>query len=102
MSISNTAASALKRMHAGMFHDPVRDWLVLLSTALIVLAGMVVWNAWAFDTVASGGIIGTPETSPASALDQSSLEDIRRVFADRAAEKAKYATGVYRYDDPSQ
>ena len=82
--------------------DPERDWIVLLILAFIALVIIIVWNAYAFDTVAGGGVIGKPATSSAPVFSQSSLDAIRTVFSDRAAEEAKYASDVYHYTDPSQ
>lgn len=64
--------------------------------------GIVVWNVWAFDTIANGGVIGTTATSTPPVFNHSSLDAIRAVFQMRAVEETKYVTGVYRYADPSQ
>lgn len=101
MSLFNATGSFLNRVHGGTRHDPVRDWLVLLSIAGLILAGVIVWNVWVFDSVANGGTIGSVEGGPAT-TNKVSLEEIRAVFEERAVEKARYATGVYRYADPSQ
>jgi hypothetical protein len=82
--------------------DPERDWIVLLILASITLVIIIVWNAYAFDTVAGGGVIGAPTKSSAPVFSQSSLDAIHKVFTDRAAEEEKYASDVYHYSDPSQ
>lgn len=102
MHISDFIGSFLKRLRSGASIDPVRDWIVLLIASTIALAGIIVWNVWAFDTVASGGTIGTPTTRAPVVSERVSLEAVRAVFANRAAEKAKYETGVYSFADPSQ
>lgn len=102
MNIFDTVISPLRRLRPGGLQDPARDWFVLLISSVIVLAGIIVWNVWAFDTVASGGAIGSAEPKAAPLFSRATLEDIRTIFADRAAEEAKYVTGVYRYADPSQ
>ncbi len=102
MNISDTIASLLKRMRYGANIDPVRDWLVVLTLSIIVLACIVVWNVWAFSTVASGGAIGTSSPKAAPIFDPASLNAIHTIFAARADEEARYVTGVYRYADPSQ
>ena len=89
-------------MRTGAHQDPVRDWLVLILLSTIVLAGIIVWNVWAFDTVASGGIIGNSTIGTSAVPGRFSLDAIRTIFANRAAEEAKYVTGAYRYTDPSQ
>lgn len=90
--------------HGGLlpYADPERDWLVLLIVSVMVLSGVVVWNAWAFDTVANGGVIGSPATSTAPVFSKSSLDDLHAIFANRAAEEDKYMSGAYHFSDPSQ
>ena len=103
MNNSSSFISAFLR-HVRLFsnNDPSRDWLFLLISSIIILLSIVVWNVWAFDTVANGGTIGTASTSITPIFDQASLETIHTIFAERAAEEGKYASGVYRYTDPSQ
>lgn len=102
MNIFNSISSFFKRLHTGTHQDPVRDWLILIICSLIALAGIIVWNAWAFDTVASGGVIGTPVSGAPPVFSRTSLDTIHTIFASRADEQAKYVTGTYRYADPSQ
>lgn len=101
MSIFKPISFFLKRTHTGAPADPVRDWLVLLSLSTVALVSIIVWNAWAFDTIANGGTIGISTESAPVGFNQSSLDTIRGVFANRAAEEARYATGIYRFTDPS-
>lgn len=102
MNISNFINSFFSRFRSAVHFDPMRDWLVLFTLSILAFVSIVVWNAWAFDTVARGGVIGTSATSTPLIFNRSSLDAIRTVFAERAIEGAKYATGVYRYADPSQ
>ncbi len=102
MNISNTIGSLFSRFRTGTRQDPVRDWLGLLTFSMLVFVSIVVWNVWAFDTVAQGGVIGPAANSTPSIFNSTSIEAIRTVFATRAVEEAKYVTGVYRYADPSQ
>jgi len=95
-------SSFIKRLRYGARLDPARDWLVVLIFFSIAFLGIVVWNVWAFDTVAGGGVIGTPAPSATATFDRTSLEAIRTIFESRADEEAKYVTGVYRYADPSR
>jgi len=101
MNIQSLTESFLKHLRYGVL-NPVRDWLVLLTLSAIALAGIIIWNVWAFQTVAQGGIIGTTATSSSSIFNHSSLDTIEIIFANRAAEKVKYETGTYRFADPSQ
>ena len=102
MRTLHLVASFFNRLRRGAHLDPLRDWLVMLTLSAILLVGIVVWNVWAFDTVARGGVIGSPSTATSSAFSRASLDAIQTIFADRTAEEAKYVTGVYRYTDPSQ
>ncbi|HUX81018.1 MAG TPA: hypothetical protein VMV38_01705 [Candidatus Paceibacterota bacterium] len=82
--------------------DPVRDWFTLFTLSLILLAGIIVWNVWAFDTVVNGGAITAVPVSSTPVFNTSSLNTIHTIFATRAAENAKYMAGVYHVTDPSQ
>ena len=102
MDIFDSFNSFLKRLRSHATVDPVRDWLILLSVSLIILVGIIIWNVWAFETVAGGGTIGAPATKTPAVFNNSSLYTIHTILENRAAEEAKYKTGVYRYADPSQ
>lgn len=102
MTIFNYLSSFIKRMRFGISGDSVHDWLVLLALSTIALISIIVWNVWAFDTVASGGALGTPHTRAPEVFNKSSLETIRTIFENRAVEEVKYESGVYRFTDPSQ
>ena len=102
MNIFNSLGSYARRFRSGVRGDPVRDWLVLLTLSIFAFVCIVVWNVWAFDTVARGGSIGTTATTTPAVFNRSSIDTINAVFEKRAAEEAKYVTGVYRYTDPSQ
>lgn len=104
MNIPSLVTSFLMRARRRARADPSRDWLALLTLSAIVLAGIVVWNIWAFETVADGGAIGgaPAKPTPSIILNHASLDVVRAIFESRAAEKAKYSTGTYRYADPSQ
>jgi hypothetical protein len=102
MNISHFISTIMKRLRAIAYPDPVRDWLLLVSVALLVLFGIIVWNALTFNTVANGGIIGTPATSTPALFSRPALDAVQQVFIDRAAEEAKYTNGTYSYANPSQ
>ena len=102
MNILNSARSFINRLRTSAHIDPVRDWLIILTFFIFALIGIVVWNVWAFDTVARGGVIGTAVKSVEPVFNSASLDAIHSVFSKRATEEAKYVTGVYRYADPSQ
>lgn len=94
--------SLLIRFRAGIRPNPERDWAVILLSSLIILAGIVVWNIRVFDTVARGGVIGTPPAKSSSVFNRALLSDVRAIFEARASEELKYRTGTYQYADPSQ
>ena len=102
MNLPHFISSFVQRVRAGAHQDPVRDWLALITLSAIALAGIIVWNVWAFNTVARGGTIGTAPTTAPQVFNRASLDAVQTIFRERAAEEAKYATGAYRYADPSQ
>ncbi len=102
MNIFNSSNSFLRRLRNSVHRDPARDWLMLLAFSTVALAGIIVWNARAFDTVANGGVIGVSATGTPPVFSHSSLDTIHSIFTSRATEEAKYVTGTYRFVDPSQ
>ena len=102
MKFFTPVTDSYHRLRMRTHKDPARDWLTLLTLAAIAFICIVVWNIWAFDTVASGGTIGKTVTNAPAAFSPASMNAVRAVFQMRAAEEAKYVTGVYRYADPSQ
>lgn len=101
MNIPDSIGSFFNRTRTGVSQDPVRDWLILITLSTIALAGIIVWNVWAFGTVANGGVIGNTVPAATPVFNQTSLDTIRTIFTNRTAEQVKYTTGVYRYSDPS-
>ena len=91
----------LKKIKPSSHQDPERDWIVLLIVSIIMLTGIVVWNAWAFDTIAKGNIIGSVVSTTPAASNQSSFGEINTIFEKRATEETNYTSGVYQYVDPS-
>jgi len=105
MNTPNFIKSFTNHKHFRVYSDPVRDWLITLVFSALVFVGVVIWNVWVFDTVVRGGTIGTIgtfATSTTTTFNHSSLNVVYTIFEKRAIEEAKYATGVYRYADPSQ
>ena len=92
----------LKQRRAPSRQDPERDWVALISVAAVTLAGIVVWNIWAFGTAVNDGVIGAPSQATPSLVNQAILSDVRAVFTSRAAEEQNYVAGAYQYADPSQ
>ena len=102
MTLFHPTGSFIKRVGDQTTPDPARTWLAIVTLATIAFIVIVVWNVWAFDTAARGGVIGTPLSETPEVFSRSSLDTIRSVFASRAEEEARYVTGTYRYTDPSQ
>ena len=101
MNTSSLKHSIAKHLHYGAI-NPVRDWLALITLSAIILGGVIVWNAWVFETVVGGGVIGSAATSSPPVFSNASLDTINTVFANRAAEEEKYASSTYHFVDPSQ
>ena len=93
---------SLKRFRSRIQPNPERDWIALIGLSLMAFASIVVWNIRAFDTAASGGVIGTSASTTPPLFSPASLDAINSIFANRTAEDAKYQAGTYHFRDPSQ
>lgn len=93
-------SSSIRRLSYGENADPARDWMMLLAFFGIALAGCIGWNVWAFDTAASGGVIGNVPAEVAPIFEQASLDAVHAFFEARREEEARYLTGVYQFADP--
>lgn len=102
MNIFNHNRSFFSRLRSAAHFDPVRDWLVMLVLSIFAFVSIVVWNIWAFDTVAQGGVIGTAASGTKQSFNLSLVGNVNEILGKRATEEAKYRTGGYRYADPSQ
>lgn len=80
--------------------DPERDWIGLMIGTVLALSCVVVWNVWAFDTVANGGVLGELATTT-PVFSQASLDSIHAIFTSRAEEERAYVSGGYHFADPS-
>ncbi len=101
-TITSRLSALFARAGRGAHFNPERDWALLLGTAGFVLALIVAWNVWAFNTVVGGGTLGDASQAPGAPVASTSLEAIPALLAGRAAEDAKYVDGTYRFADPSQ
>ncbi len=102
MYISKLIKKIFGTMRYGFHSNPVRDWGVILTFGAISFSIILVWNAWAFNTVVNGGVIGSSATSTTSDFNRKSLDSIRTILDNRATEDNKYKTDVYHFIDPSQ
>lgn len=80
--------------------NPVRDWLVVLVLAFVLLAGSIAWNTWFFFVALTDESTTVPSARE-DTLDTSSIEKARALFDVRAAEEGKYRT-EYHFNDPSK
>jgi hypothetical protein len=81
---------------------PARDWFLLLWVCAFLLVASVCWNAWLFNQVTNGVVIGNPSQKPAAVFNKASVTTVQNVFTDRAAKEAQYQTGAYNFIDPSK
>jgi hypothetical protein len=77
---------------------PERDWLRLVSVAILLFIASLGFNFWYFTYLTSGGAIGVTSTAPAVAPP--SVDGVQKIFQNRAAEQARYQSG-YTFVDPS-
>lgn len=78
--------------------NPVRDWLMLLAAAGVILAASVAWNAWYFSHIEDGD---APVDAGAGALEAYPAGLVQEVSGERAAEAEAYRT-AYPFIDPSR
>jgi len=99
-SLQDLEKEIIARAEYGETIRPVRDWLVLLGCAAVLVAASVVWNVWVYLDAVNGETSGAQNVS-APAPDTGAIDAAQDVFAARAAEEAKYES-TYRFVDPSQ
>lgn len=90
----------LSRLGYGETLQPHRDWMALLSLALIALTASLAWNVWHFFGTVEREYVrdGAPA---AEALDRNTLQEGRAVLENRAAEHERYVN-EYSFIDPSK
>lgn len=79
---------------------PSRDWFLLLSIAFLILIASIGWNVWTFIRITNGEAVGVA-SSGTKGPDIGIVEQVRAVFASRAAEEQRYRN-EYRFVDPSK
>jgi hypothetical protein len=100
--MSFLTANLLSRKREQQAIDPVRDWLGILFFSILAFMVVVVWNAWAFDRIASGKALGTPVSIDTETNNEFSVEEVSAIFTARAEEMRKYQDGTYSFTDPSR
>ena len=88
--------------HYGMRLRPVRDWFILLGLFVVLLIASALWNLWFYQQVRTSADAAPPSAAALPVFSQASLEALKAIFADRAAEEAKYTEGAYTFIDPSR
>jgi len=82
--------------------DPVRDWLVMLSIFFVAFVSILLANVWAFKAIEQGGGTASSANTTSTVLNRASLDAVRAILDQRAAEEEKYKSGAYHFTDPSQ
>lgn len=77
---------------------PVRDWLALVTFALIAIGASLLWNIWLFARVTGGQSIGSATSTPS--LNTPAVGSVDAIFQKRSQEETRYK-GEYRFVDPS-
>lgn len=102
MNLSKLTAALSKYLRIFRYGDrvkPLRDWLILVSIAGVLLVGSAGWSFWLFDQISN------PKektlTPPTTSTSTASLETVRTIFEKRTAERAHYISD-YHFVDPSR
>ncbi len=81
---------------------PERDWLALLSVAILLLLASIAWNIWFFINLTT-----SENSAPVAAVAHSttsssaSVSNVQEVFKARATEQNNYQQ-TYTFVDPSR
>lgn len=92
-------AKLLERFRVARDPQPHRDWLILLSVFIVLLAASVTWSSFFFLDVVSREPAAS-ETEGVSA-DTTALEAVQKAAAKRAEESVRFES-EYRFVDPSR
>ena len=90
----------LKFLQYGNRLRPVRDWLVILSVASLLLITMAGWSYELFRETSKAGTADGAAGMRAP-IRKASLELVNLVFQKRAAERGHYLSD-YQFVDPSR
>lgn len=91
--------SARSGSEAGTTH-PQRDWVLLLGVTLILFIALSAWSYLSFLRAVRADESSAVDAA-AAATTGTSLEGVRAVFEERAAERARYQTERH-FIDPSK
>ncbi len=90
----------LQNIHYGNRLRPVRDWLILVSVATVVLVVGAVWNIVEFKNSVSEQGSGI-NTNMRSVVNMATIEKVQKTFVNRDKMRARYEKGFYYFEDPS-
>ena len=99
-SLTDIEKRALSTFTYGEQLHPVRDWLVLLIVAGVLLLTSAATNVLIYEGVKSG-VAGDAVSSPVAGVDAGAVSTVETVFKERATEMGNYET-VYQFVDPSK
>ncbi len=90
----------LQNIHYGNRLRPVRDWLILVSVATVVLIVGVVWNIIEFKSSVSeqSSVINT---NMRNVVNMATVEKVQKTFVNRDKMRNRYENGFYYFEDPS-
>ncbi len=91
----------LHKIHYGSRLYPARDWLVLISVAIIILGISTVWNILEFRNITTNQAPTSTVTSHGAAIDSTAMHQVQKIFSTRAGAQARYESGAYSFTDPS-
>ncbi len=86
------------RFEYGEHLRPLRDWMIMLSVAGVLLIASAAWNAWTFYRAWTGESVGADAIAPGVMTNE--IEAAKKVFEMRALEESRYE-GEYHFVDPS-
>ena len=91
--------SKLHTRSKGSGPEPARDWLIIVTTALVLLLLSAGWSYW---SSLSPNNTGTPEVKQSTdILKTNSIDAVKAIFDKRTAERARYQN-EYHFIDPSR
>lgn len=96
-----TFSKNLHKIHYGNQLYPARDWLVLISVAIIILGISTVWNILEFRNITINQVPVSTTASHSTAIDSAAMQQVQKIFSARAGAQAKYESGAYSFTDPS-
>lgn len=102
MNINFSLRRAFTQLRTLTCPDPERDWILLVTIAIVTIGCVIVWNAWIFDRVANGATINGRGATTLTKPRQPLIDSIHAVFTERAAKEELYRGQTYPYTDPSQ